>query len=113
MPRKQPETLMEYAIARGGIRKGAKAMTFLISWATAVEDLGHELGGDGGTLSAAMAEYAEYWKLTERSAWRDLSAFRQVFGTAADPAAIVRAARREHAHMSATAALGAPGFALA
>jgi hypothetical protein len=71
-------SLMDLAIHRGGIIKGARACAVVTSWALAVDALGHELGH--GSLSEAVSEYADYWHKSERTAWRELGRFREVFG---------------------------------
>jgi hypothetical protein len=78
---------MEMAVLRGGIVKGGQAAAVLALWAIAVAKRGHELGEDeGGNLSAAVREYATYWKLSERTAWRELDRFKQVFEEEDSPA---------------------------
>jgi hypothetical protein len=86
----QSATLLEVALKRAGVMKGARATEFVIAWGTAVSKLGHELGAaEGGHLSAAMREYASYWKVHERTAWRELHRFREVFPEEESPARLV------------------------
>jgi hypothetical protein len=86
-------SLLEHAVARGGVVKGARAASVIVQWAIAERDLGHRLG-EGEGLSAAVREYAEYWRMSERTAWREVSRLRGVFGEAADPLALSAALRQ-------------------
>jgi len=88
-------TLLEMAVRRAGVFKGARAAGVVLSWALAVRELGHELGEDeGGHLTAAVREYSTYWKHTDRTGWRDVRRFKEVFGedSPARLAAVVNAA---------------------
>ncbi len=80
-------TLLELAVSRGGIFKGARAATVIASWAIAVRRLGHELGEDeGGHQTAAIREYSAHWRHGERTGWNDLRRFREVFPEEQSPA---------------------------
>lgn len=78
-PGEAATSLLAIAVERGGIRKGARAGSVVVSWAIAERDLGRPLGDDE-SLSAAVRDYAAYWKQSERTAWRELERFREVFG---------------------------------
>jgi hypothetical protein len=80
-------SLLEVAIARAGIVKGAQATEVVVTWAIAQNRLGHPLGEtDTGSLSAAIREYAAYWKMSERSAWNKLKLFKRAFPNEESPA---------------------------
>jgi hypothetical protein len=79
--------ILQVAIERAGVLKGARAVEMVIAWSTAVRQLGHELGADeGGHLSAAVRDYSRYWKSSERTVWRELARFRAVFPEEESPA---------------------------
>jgi hypothetical protein len=82
-------SVLEYAVRRGGIRRGTQAATLVESWLIASRKLGHELG-QGEGVTAAVREYASYWKRSERTAWRELDRFREVFPEEATPERIVQ-----------------------
>lgn len=81
--------LLEHAIERGGVKRGAQAAAFVQSWAAATEALGHELG-EGEHLTAALQEYAAFWRVSERTAWNELHRFRGVFPAEQSPARLAR-----------------------
>lgn len=85
-------SVLELALRRGGVWKGARATETIVAWALAERALGHPLGlgirHEG--VSAAMSEYAEYWKISERTAWRELHRFREVFPEEESPARLAR-----------------------
>ena len=73
-------SLLDLAIGRVGVVKGAQAVEVIATWSIATRRRGHKLGSqDNGTLTAAIREYAEYWGMSERSAWRRHDLFRQAF----------------------------------
>lgn len=63
-------TLIELCVERVGFRRGAKVMAFVIAWGRAKEALGHVPG---------VEEYADYWKVNHRTAWREIALFREAF----------------------------------
>lgn len=70
--------LMADALTRtGSIVKAARAAEMVVSWAIATERRGRELGD--GELSAAIRDYADYWKCSERTAWNQLRRFHAVW----------------------------------
>lgn len=84
-------SVLELAVRRGGLWKGARAAEVIVAWAIAEQELGHELGG--GAIEAGVREYAEYWKQSERTAWRELRRFREVFREDQTPARLARLVR--------------------
>jgi hypothetical protein len=97
--------LMAAAIERVGVVHGSRAVAVVVAWATAERDLGHALGAaDGAHLTAAVREYAEYWRRSQRTAWREVKRFRAAFPEEESPARLAGElerrsdARREAAH---------------
>lgn len=79
--------LLAIGIARAGMWKGSRACSFLVTWAIAERRLGHDLGSeDTGSLSAAIREHAKYWRQSERTSWRDLTAWQASFPSEESPA---------------------------
>jgi hypothetical protein len=77
MARRRPaRTLLEVCIARGGIVKGARVCSFVIRWAMCADALGRE---------PEVVEYIEWWNERDRTAWRHLAEFREVFATDQTP----------------------------
>lgn len=77
-PGEQTTSILAVAVQRAGLRRGSQAAAMVAAWAIAEHELGHELGEDG-SLSAAVREYAAWWKQSERTAWRELQAFKAAF----------------------------------
>lgn len=99
-------SLLQQAVERAGTVKGARAAEMVATWALAEASLGHELGaGEGGHLSAAIREYSRYWKQSERTTWRELNRFRQVFPEQESPAAYAAALRQHQANRPTRAGL--------
>lgn len=64
-------TLIELAYARtGSMLKAARVVAFVTSWDVVRRELGRR---------PTVAEYSEYWRESERTAWRHLALFREVF----------------------------------
>ena len=71
MSKKQPRTLMEMAVSKVGIYKGARVCAFICQWSMCAQALGHDI---------TIEEYADWWKESIRSAYRHQAEFRSVFG---------------------------------
>ncbi len=67
-----------YAGRNAGVRGGIQAMRTLLQWMIAEQALGRPLG-DGYHTVAAVRDYAEWWRVTERSGWDQLAKFRAGF----------------------------------
>lgn len=93
------KTLMEVAIARQGIRKGASVVGFIVSWAIACEAVEHPL---------TLDEYAEWWKESPATAYRQQARFRETFPGHATPQVIVDA-MLTHAEARQALKRGIPG----
>jgi len=73
-------TLLEVCIARGGYLRGARVAEFVIEWTIAADDLGHQPSAN---------EFAHWWRdRSERTTWRRLAQFKQVFPEFENPAPI-------------------------
>lgn len=65
-------TLVEYAYGRtGSILKAARVVSFMVQYAAARESFGHDLTAE---------QYAEYWGMSNATAYRHFADFAQVFG---------------------------------
>lgn len=70
-------TLTEFAYARtGSMLKTSKVVSFVIAWDTVRRQLGRR---------PTVPEYAEWWRESERTVWRHLALFREVFDQADMP----------------------------
>ena len=78
-------SLLQVTAQRVGVMAGGRAAAVVAEWAIATHKLGHELG-QGGDVTAAVREYAAYWRHSERTAWRQLARFREVFPEEESPA---------------------------
>lgn len=58
------------------MREAAKALMYMRNWAVARDELGKP---------PTALEYAAYWKVSERTAWRDRAAFSKAFPDEQDP----------------------------
>lgn len=70
MGRRKPKTLLEIAVARGGLINGPRAISMIVGWLVAEEMLGHPPDLD---------EYADWWKMSRATAFREQAAFRKCF----------------------------------
>jgi hypothetical protein len=102
----QPGTpLMAVAYGNSGsYRAAGRAMATLISWGIAESKLGRPLGDDvqgHGHTMAAIREYSEWWKQSERTTQRDLAAFRAAFPGEDLPARLAALLRERRLSMQA------------
>jgi hypothetical protein len=101
------DSLTNVAVRNAGLLKGSQAAAVVVSWAVAEVELGHKLGhAEGGHLTAAVREYADHWRMSERTAWRELRRFKAAFPGEEHPgrlAAVLRSAvdLREHTQSEA------------
>lgn len=63
-------SLLEHAISKVGVYKGARVCAFIVQWTIASNALGREI---------SLAEYAEWWREQERTAYNHQREFRQAF----------------------------------
>jgi hypothetical protein len=77
-------TLLEVAVRRVGALKGARVLSFMVAWDVVRQELGHE---------PSIEEYAEWWRVSERTAWREQARFRESFPGESNPARLMDAAR--------------------
>jgi hypothetical protein len=64
------QTVAAYAIRHGGVMKGARVLAFITQWTLASQGLGRTI---------TLAEYCDWWGASDRTAWRHLAEFREVF----------------------------------
>lgn len=87
------ESLIEYAAARVGQVRAARVIAFMVQWNTARIDLGDEWPTEG--IEAEARAYADWWRLSERTAWRELARFREVFPDEPTPTRLLHLLRAE------------------
>lgn len=82
LPRKrqQPRTLQEFASKRVGLVKSARVITFIVAWGIAGEAVGHPL---------TLEEYADWWKESRSTVFREQALFREAFPGEPTPQRIV------------------------
>lgn len=73
-------TLLEVAVARVGGLRGGRVIAFMVAWDVSTRDLGHD---------PTVEEYAEWWKVSRSTAYRELRFFRQAFPHERDPSRIM------------------------
>jgi hypothetical protein len=72
MTRKRPVMLGEYLFRKLGYRKGTKAAAFIVAWGLYSDSLGE---GEPWSVEA----YADYWRESHSTAYRELRVFREAF----------------------------------
>lgn len=104
MRKRPPQTVMEIAIAVGGIRKGLRVCTFVAQWTIAQQQLGHV---------PTVDEAATWWKEPRATWFLRLSEFREIFDLLDNPAPLASAAiarsRREFGRADVGAAIAQLG----
>lgn len=68
---KRHPTVLEHAIGKAGVLKGSRVLTFICQWTMTSQALGRPI---------TIEDYAEWWKESERTAYRHQAEFRRVFG---------------------------------
>lgn len=76
MSTKREPTILDVCVAKKGIYKGGRVATFIVCWCIASNALGREI---------TLEEYREWWKESERTAYREQARFREVFPQLANP----------------------------
>lgn len=79
MKKRPPETLLEHAVAAGGLRKGSRVTMYVTQWIIAQQDLGHE---------PTVEEVATWWKESRATWFRHQAEFRELFPDQDNPSAI-------------------------
>lgn len=79
MPNRNP-SLLQIAHKRMGFLKGTRVVAFIVSWAVAEEALGHP---------PSLEEYADWWKESRSTAFREQARFRECFPGEETPQRIV------------------------
>ncbi len=96
--RRAPRTVMEQAVTELGVLKGARVCVFVCQWTLASQALGRRITID---------EYAEWWKESERTAYRHQAEFRRVFGLPTPQAFADHAIVRSEATARGVSGIGA------
>jgi hypothetical protein len=86
MKKRPARTVMEVCVARAGVMKGARVQAFISCWVIASQRLGRPI---------TLADYADYWKENERTAYREQARFREVFPGMETPQPIADSVIRE------------------
>jgi len=92
MAAKTEISLLEYAISKVGIVKGARVCAFVTQWTLASQAIGREI---------TLREYSDWWNQKERTAFHHQAEFRSVFEPLLTPQtianhAIARAEATQH-----------------
>jgi hypothetical protein len=85
--RREP-TVADVCIGKLGVLKGARCASFIASWAIASTSLGRPI---------TLEEYAEWWKESERTAYRHQAEFRKCFPHLGNPQPIADLAQQRAA----------------
>jgi hypothetical protein len=64
------EPLLRIAASHVGLRRGLRALGFMVAWDMCREALGHE---------PDVQEYAAWWKEATSTAYRDMALFKEAF----------------------------------
>lgn len=99
MARRPAKTVLEIALAKGGIRKGMRVTTFVAQYTIAMQAL---------TTEPTIEEAAAWWKENERTWYRRLAEFREIFELES-PAIIAEYVLSQHDVDGVEAALGELG----
>lgn len=78
--RKRHPSLAQIVMGRMGVLQGGRVMTFILCWAIAEEAIGHV---------PTVEEYADWWKESRATAYREQARFRQCFPEESTPQRIV------------------------
>lgn len=87
---KRTPTWLEVAVTRVGLVNGTRALSWAYNWAVVREILGHDPSAE---------EVAKWWNASERTTYREKSAFHKAFPELDDPAPL-------YASPEATEAIG-------
>lgn len=75
-----PRSLAQIAIGKKGVIKGSRVLAFILCWGIAEEALGHP---------PTVEEYADWWKESRSTAFREQARFRECFPQETTPQRIV------------------------
>jgi len=74
--RKRQPTVFDYMVRKVGFRKTLKILTFVMAWATVENEFGRE---------PSIEEYADWWRSSRATAFREQALFRECFPNEATP----------------------------
>jgi hypothetical protein len=106
-PQRPPRTLLEQIQRNtGSLRKTLQVGSTISAWAIAHRELGH---------TPLVHEYASYWKISERTAWREMARFKEAFPHEDNPdrLAVHVLCELDHDEPDAAQALSSPPLDLA
>jgi len=94
-------TLLELVYARtGSLRRTVQVAGFILAWGVVRRELGH---------APTMHEYAQYWKTTPRTAFREQKRFREAFPELDNPGPVCDVLERAQSKETAVGDLTAIG----
>jgi hypothetical protein len=91
-------TLFEQAQKKVGIRRAAQSLAFMVQWGMVRDDLGRE---------PTIYEYGQWWKLSQRTAFREQAHFREAFPGESSPSRLLDLASSQWDARKGVAGLGA------
>lgn len=80
------QTLMRYLTRTVGVRKAYRVVAFVVAWEIARTELGDEMTVD---------EYADYWKVSRATGFREQQAFREAFPMLVTPNELIDLAKEQ------------------
>jgi hypothetical protein len=83
MRNRPPRNVLDYCIAKGGLRVGLQVATFIVAWSMAQAELGE---------SMTLEDAADWWREAHRTWYRRLSDYRRLFPGSEFPTDLAAAA---------------------
>lgn len=80
-------TIAEYVVREVGFWNGQKVLAFIMAWESARAALGQE--------SMTLDEYRDWWRTSERTAYREQALFRRAFPDYGTPDELLALARSQ------------------
>ena len=77
-------TVLQLAMARRGVLGGSRVVAFMIAWDIAEQRTGTPL---------SVRKYAQWWRISESTAFREIRQFHEVFPDEQNPSRIMNSAR--------------------
>lgn len=102
---KRRVTILEAAVRRVGVLQGSRAVAVMVQWHTVRAAMGDEWPADG-TVSDRVRVCADWWHVTERTAWNELRRFRAAFPGEETPERLMTAAQASWDERRGVAGLG-------
>jgi hypothetical protein len=100
--RRSAPTVFEYCVGQLGVMRGARLAGFIVCWSITSAQQGRAI---------TVEEYAEDWNENERTAYRRLAEFRQLFPAWDTPQVIADTVHEQKRDAAAAGALPMAAFA--